>query len=313
MSLFDKLANDDHVAPTIDWDLIPADTFTIFESWGSRQRIMSKKERSYYFFIDGWQEPPALCLMERGIKHAKVLARIDAPQELIAEAMAQDGKSITLDRNYAINDALKKWLMDNLFENYHEELVSPIYSEESPLVEQVSLPEQGTALPDDYHKIALPSTAHHIQEKEIGILTREFNFYESRHNPDGAFANFLVDNNDGLTVTDKVTGLMWQRGGCDIRAIRRIRSWVQELNENNFAGHNDWRLPTMQEALSLMERETNKGGTHTHPCFSSEQPFIFVANQRRPGGYWFCDYKQAAMFWASGTIPGGFGRVCRSL
>lgn len=313
MGLFDKLANDDHVSPAIDWDLSPAETFTIFESWGSRQRIMSKKERSYYFFIDGWQKPAALCLMERGIKHAKVLARIEAPAHLIAEAMAQDGRSITLDRNYAINDALKKWLSANLFDSYHEELVQPIHQELAPTKSKVIMPGPETSLPDDYHSITLPSSPSYIQESALGALAKEFNLYESHHNPAGDFANFLVDNNDDLTVTDKVTGLMWQRGGCDIMAIRRIRAWVKANNDDKFAGYSNWRLPTMQEALSLMEHEKNSHGTHTHPCFSAEQPFIFVANQRQPGGYWFCDYKQAAMFWASGTIPGGFGRLCRTI
>jgi len=313
MDLFDNLANDDRVSPSIDWDLIPADTFTIFESWGTKARIFSQKERSYYFFIDGWQEPATLCLMERGIKHAKVLARIQAPQELVDQAMIDDGRSKGLDRNYAINESLKKWLMDNLFEAYHAELVTPILPEEAPVVEEFSLPDSSVALPADYSQITLPSAPVHIRDREMEVVILEFNLLDSRHNPKGSFSNFLVDNNDGLTVTDKVTGLMWQRGGCDLVAIRRMRNQVKELNADNFAGFNDWRLPTMEEALSIMEQEQNSSGTHIHPCFSAEQPFIFVANERLPGGYWFCDYKQATMFWASGTIPGGFGRVVRSV
>ncbi len=313
MGLFDKLANDERVLPSIDWDLVPADTFTIFESWGTKARIYSQKERSYYFFIDGWQEPATLCLMERGIKYAKVLARIDAPQELVEQAMVADGRSISLDRNYAINDELKKWLMDNLFEAYHEELVTPILAEADVAAEEFVMPDQSVALPDDFYKVTLPSVPVAIVDGEMEGLIKEYNFYDSRYNPDGSFTNFLVDNNDGLTVTDKVTGLMWQRGGCDLVATRRMKTYIRELNSTDFAGFNDWRLPTMEEALSTMETEMNQAGTHTHPCFSSEQPFIFVANERRPGGYWFCDYKQAAMFWASGTIPGGFGRVVRSI
>jgi hypothetical protein len=85
----------------------------------------------------------------------------------------------------------------------------------------------------------------------------------------------------------------------------------KKMNQVNFAGFNDWYLPSMAEALSLMKREENSKGVHLHPCFSKEQPFIFVAQQRDPGGYWFCDYKQGTLFWASGTIPGGFSRLCR--
>ncbi len=29
--------------------------------------------------------------------------------------------------------------------------------------------------------------------------------------------------------------------------------------------------------------------------------------------YWFVDFKQGRAFWSSGTIPGGFGRLVRSI
>ena len=312
MDLFESLDNDARVTPSIDWDLVPAETFTVFESWGTKARVMSRKERSYYFFIDGWQEPPAVCLMERGIKYAKVLARIEAPQDLIAKALQEDGRSISLDRNYAINEELKQWLMKHLFETYHHELVTPL-GHEQEVVEQVVLPDHDTPLPNDMQPVCLPDQPSHVTEDDIGQRIKKLNLFDSRHNPDGQFDNFLVDNRDGLTVTDKATGLMWQRQGGDIMGIRRARSHVAQMNSERFAGFSDWRLPTIEEALSLMEPQLNSGGTHTHPCFSAQQPFIFVADERRPGGYWFCDYKQAAMFWASGTIPGGFTRLCRSL
>jgi hypothetical protein len=69
----------------------------------------------------------------------------------------------------------------------------------------------------------------------------------------------------------------------------------------------------MEEAMSLMEPEKNNKDIFLKPCFSKEQPFIFVAAQRKPGGYWFVDYKQGRAFWSSGTIPGGFGRLVRSV
>jgi hypothetical protein len=122
-----------------------------------------------------------------------------------------------------------------------------------------------------------------------------------------------VDNGDGLTVTDLVTGVMWQRGGCDITAIRQMHNHIQELNRQGFAGHSDWRLPTLEEAMALLEPARNASGLYLHPCFAAAQPFIFLADERRPGGYWFIDFKQATVFWASGTIPGAFGRVCRTL
>ena len=81
MGLFKKLGLGGTVS--IEWNITPADTFGIFESWGGKDRVRSKNERFYYFYIDNWAHPAKLFLMERGIKFARVLARIDAPQEMI--------------------------------------------------------------------------------------------------------------------------------------------------------------------------------------------------------------------------------------
>ena len=115
----------------------------------------------------------------------------------------------------------------------------------------------------------------------------------------------------GLTVSDKVTGLMWQRGGLDIMSHRSMLRAVKHLNEEKFAGYSDWRLPSVAEALSLLEQEKLANDQYLHPCFSGEQPFVFVDATRKPGGQWFVDFKQGRAFWSSGTIPGGFGRLCR--
>lgn len=313
MGLFQKLGFTTQVTPAIDWDLLPAETFAIFESWGGKIRISSPDERFYYFFIDTWEKPATLCLMERGVKFARVLARIDAPQDMIDKAVADQGKTMGLDKSYSIDKDLKKWLIENVVDCEDTSKVIPLKIEREIESAESGLPDKKTPLPAELQESTLPEIAKDIPENEVENIVKANNFFDSQRNPDGSFTNFLVDNNDGLTVTDKATGLMWQRGGNDITSIRRTMDYVKKMNKENFAGFSDWRLPDMAEALSLMEQEKNDKGVHLHPCFSKEQPFIFVAQQRDPGGYWFCDFKQGTLFWASGTIPGGFGRLCRQV
>jgi hypothetical protein len=90
-----------------------------------------------------------------------------------------------------------------------------------------------------------------------------------------------------------------------------LRKEIEKINKEGFVGHNDWRMPTLPEAMSLLEQEMNTKNQFLHPAFSADQPFIMVDTARRPGGQWFVDYKQGCAYWASGTIPGGFGRLCR--
>ncbi len=178
--------------------------------------------------------------------------------------------------------------------------------------------DMGPALPSvknhnlNVEQVELSSEPSVINDDEITDVIKAHGFYDNDINKDGNFENVLVDNEDGLTVTDLKTGVVWQKGGLDIASIRTMQKEIEKLNATGFAGHNDWRMPTMEEAMSLMETEKNSKGVFLNPCFSKEQPFIFVAAQRKPGGYWFVDYKQGRAFWSSGTIPGGFGRVCRS-
>lgn len=313
MGLFQKLDFPSDNLPNIDWDLHPAETFAIFESWGGKERIKHASERYYYFFIDTWEDPPTLCLMERGIKHARVLARIDAPQELIDTAVKKQGKTFGLDKSYAIDEILKKWLKEYVVDTPDDAKVLPF---ETIITEEAmgsGLPSARTPLPADMKNVQLDRPAAAIRDEDVPAIIRRAKFFDSQHNPSGSFSNFLVDNGDGLTVTDKTTGIMWQRGGCDINSIRKIQAYIRQVNDEKFAGFADWRLPTMTEALSLLEPQQNTKGQHLHQCFSAAQPFIFVDGRREPGGYWFCDFKQGTIFWASGTIPGGFGRLCRTV
>ena len=59
-----------------------------------------------------------------------------------------------------------------------------------------------------------------------------------------------VDNNDG-TVSDTITGLMWQKAMPDFEM-----TWAKALEycENStLANYSDWRLPTLKELISLVD------------------------------------------------------------
>ena len=296
--------------PAIDWDMTPEYTFGTYESWGGIERVRSKKERVYYFFIDAWDEEPKLCLMERGIKHARVVAEIIAPLEMVRRCVKEQGKVALFERTHPINEELKQWLIANVMESENDPRVIYLEIPEDEKIRDTGLPGRDDVLAVPV-KIALPNEPAEMSEEDVVALVTQFNFAEQERNPQGHFSKVLVDNGDSLTVTDKVTGLMWQRGGTDIMSQRSMRREVKRINEEQFAGYSDWRLPSVAEALSLLEQEKLANGQYLHACFSGEQPFIFADATRKPGGQWFVDYKQGRAFWSSGTIPGGFGRLCR--
>jgi len=77
-------------------------------------------------------------------------------------------------------------------------------------------------------------------------------------------ARSYTDNGDG-TVTDNNTGLMWEKlddsnlaGTAGIHDRDNTYTWanafvkVSDLNALNFAGHSDWRVPSVMELQSIV-------------------------------------------------------------
>jgi hypothetical protein len=312
MGMFNKVKVGDKVICPIDWEMSPELTFGTFESWGGRERVRNNDECVYYFFVDDWGNAPKLCLMERAVKHARVVAEIKAPMEMMKKCVSEQGYVAKFEQSFAINDQIREWLIKNVLDNGNSSLVVPVVDEEE-------FEDMGPVLPGlkvasfTGSVVKLPTEPIYIQEEDIGALIKKWGFFDGEHNPTGRFTNCLVDSGNEQTVIDLRTNLMWQRGGLDINSIRHLRREIEGLNAKGVAGYNDWRMPTIEEAMSLMEHEPNEKTIHLNPCFSKNQPFIFVEARRKPGGYWFVDYKQGRVFWSSGTIPGGFGRLVRSL
>lgn len=312
MGMFHKVKVGEKVISPIDWEMSPDLSFGTYESWGGRERVRNNSERVYYFFVDNWGAEPKLCLMERGVKHAKIMADITAPPQMIKKCVEMQGHSAIFEKSYAINEQVKDWLISNVLDGGDQNLIVPRIDleKEEDMGQDLSSVVEGLYSGE---RICLPAEAGVINDGEIVGIIQKWNFFDTEYNPEGQFKNEFAAGNDSSILIDEKTSLMWQRGGLDIGSMRTIQRGVNDLNEHCFAGFSDWRLPTMEEAMSLMENQKNKKGVYLSTVFSKEQPFIFVAARRKPGGYWFVDYKQGRAFWSSGTIPGGFGRLVRSL
>jgi len=81
----------------------------------------------------------------------------------------------------------------------------------------------------------------------------------------------FVDNGDS-TITDAKKKLMWTKNDSMIELKKWVNyqdsvDWVRDLNENNYAGYSDWRLPTQDEMGGLYDESfshTDKFGKIIH-------------------------------------------------
>jgi arylsulfatase A-like enzyme len=105
----------------------------------------------------------------------------------------------------------------------------------------------------------------------------------------------FTDNGNG-TVTDNNSGLMWQKTDSGEMTWDNARTGATTLN---LAGYTDWRLPTAQEAFSMLDHERN-------PAFNST---YFVNNAGgTPGYFWSSDlfYGDNTKVWCTNS-GGGLG------
>jgi hypothetical protein len=81
----------------------------------------------------------------------------------------------------------------------------------------------------------------------------------------------FADNGDG-TITDAATGLMWPKNGWRLDLLSAV-SWdeaADRISGFRLAGHGDWRIPTIEEWLSLID-EKNRNPALVHP-----NPFVNI-------------------------------------
>lgn len=311
--MFSQLNLSNSTAATIEWEMTPDLAFCTFSAKGLRDDLTNTDERVCYFFIDNYGDTPRLYLMERGTRYVNILAEINAPLAMMIDAIINHGSTLSSKDNFPIDAALKEWLLIHVVELENSPFLIP------SILEEAEKEDFGMMLPNlgetgfTGKRVTLPTDQCSLSQAQLEQLITQWNFFDITLNPQGRFDNALARSKDGLTVIDETTGIMWQQSGLDLCSIRKMTHDIAELNENGFAGYKDWRMPTVEEAISLMEPTPNSKGLYLHLCFSREQPFIFVAAKRNPTGYWFVDYKQGKIYWSSGTVPGGFCRLCRAI
>ncbi len=132
-------------------------------------------------------------------------------------------------------------------------------------------------------------TSKTLSQSDVKAVLKKFDFYCGEYswskdfcNPDGrGFANnYKVQKiADDSVVVDQNSGLMWQQGGLSNRMdFETAKKWIDDLNQRGYAGYSDWRLPTLEEAMSLVERAKMNGGLYIDPIFDKTQRYIWTAD-----------------------------------
>ncbi len=124
-----------------------------------------------------------------------------------------------------------------------------------------------------------------LDNPESSIITemiQNYNFFDINRNKKGKGVDhyYEVKEESGQKiVVDYATGLTWQRSGSDkSMSYEKAKSYVDNLNDNEITGKRKWRLPTLEEAMSLMERTKKNSNLYIDSVFDNTQSLIWTSD-----------------------------------
>ncbi len=116
-----------------------------------------------------------------------------------------------------------------------------------------------------------------------------------------------------VVVVDNATGLMWhQNGSDDWMSWDEAKEWVEDLNSRGYAGYHDWRLPTLDEAVSLLE-SNKRNDLYIDPIFNKKQELIWTGNRAGSQSAWFVRFINGFVGWFYVYNYSSFVRPVRSV
>ncbi len=152
-----------------------------------------------------------------------------------------------------------------------------IVKSETKRVESI---KAGDKIPGIISPIFRSTPTANLSESSVISMLKDNGFYDSCSNVSASgFPNDYELKKDGKIVYDQANGLMWQQSGTATHmSDDKAKEYVAGLNSGQFAGYKDWRLPTLEEAMSLMEPTQNDSKLYIESVFDSNQRWIWTSD-----------------------------------
>jgi hypothetical protein len=140
---------------------------------------------------------------------------------------------------------------------------------------------------------AVKKQKERIDLQEMEILIKRYNFFESKLNKKGNFKSFyeVKKRKNVSVVMDYPAGLVWYNekspGNMD---FKKAEKWIKDLNQQEYGGYSDWRIPTLEEAASLLRKRQNKQGLYVERTFSGNQKIIWTQDRFSANSLWVVNF-----------------------
>lgn len=161
-----------------------------------------------------------------------------------------------------------------------------------------------TSEEDGYPIVDTNETTFYSNDAIIDAPAEDEDFYGQDASYEGNQPSY-TDNLDG-TITDNVTGLIWQQDPGDKLDWCEAATGLDEFNEEELGGYSDWRIPTIKELYSLVEFSGYTGtSSDTSNPYCDTDYFVFTYGDAA-GEQRFIDSQiLSSTIYDSGTIDDG--------
>jgi len=116
-------------------------------------------------------------------------------------------------------------------------------------------------------------------------------------------------------VIDHTTSLMWHQSGSEKYMNWKLaKRWVGQLNEKGYAGFKDWRLPTVEEGISLLEPDKKNDNLYIDHAFDIKQQWIWTGDKMSGlEAAWVVAFYDSNVCWYSFTSRYHYVRPVRAI
>ena len=109
--------------------------------------------------------------------------------------------------------------------------------------------------------------------------------------------NDLSTDTNGL-VLDAATGLAWQQAGSEYPLTwHQAADYVESLNQQQYAGYHHWRLPTVNELMSLLTETPHGEDFCIAPIFDPCQRALWSCDRRSFTAAWYVSVDMGFVSW----------------
>lgn len=148
--------------------------------------------------------------------------------------------------------------------------------------------KENDCMPPPEHHAQAPSLRRSHPARILYKHARKTFGLNPLNQPEIEFSNQFKHHEDGI-ILDQATGLLWQQSGS-----RYAMTWndanlyAQKLCDKKLGGKTLWRLPTIDELLTLLH-PPGPAGACLHQIFSSLQTGLWSADTRSKKSAWAID------------------------